>query len=39
MNSPEMMELSDKTTELQEQIENIQDDIASMTKAVEKEYE
>lgn len=39
MNSPEMMELSDKTTEIQEQIENIQDDIASMTKAVEKEYE
>ena len=34
MESPEMMGLSDKTTELQEQIENVQDDIASMTKAV-----
>ena len=39
MESPEMKWLSDKTTELQEQIENIQDDIASMQKAVEKEYE
>lgn len=39
MDSPEMKWLSDKTTELQEQIENIQDDIASMQKAVEKEYE
>jgi hypothetical protein len=39
MESPEMMEISDKTTELQNQIENVQDDIATMTKAVEKEYE
>ena len=39
MNSPEMMELSDKTTELQEQAQNIQDDIAAMQRAVEKEYE
>ena len=39
MESPEMMEISDKTTELQEQMENVQDDIATMTRAVEKEYE
>lgn len=39
MNSPEMMGLSDQATEYQNEIENIQDDIATMTKAVEKEYE
>ena len=39
MDSPEMMELQDKTTELDEQIKNIQDDIFSMQKEVEKEYE
>ena len=39
MSSPEMLAISDKTTELQEQIENIQDDIATMQRAVEKEYE
>jgi len=39
MESPEMKWLSDQCTEVQEQIENLQDDIASMQKAVEKEYE
>ena len=39
MNSPEMMELQDKTTELDEQYKNIEDKIASITKDVEKEYE
>lgn len=39
MNSPEMLDLQDKTTGLQEQIENIQDQIATMTKDVENEYE
>jgi hypothetical protein len=39
MNSPEMVRLSDESAELQEQIENIQSDIANMKKAVEKEYE
>lgn len=39
MNSPEMLDLSDQATEYQNEIENIQDDIATMTKAVEKEYE
>jgi prefoldin subunit 5 len=39
MESPEMMELSDQATEYENQIENLQDDIATMQKAVEKEYE
>lgn len=39
MNSPEMMSLSDQATEYENQIENIEDDIATMQKAVEKEYE
>lgn len=39
MESPEMMELSDQATEYENQIENLQDDIAAMQKAVEKEYE
>ncbi len=39
MDSPEMMGLSDKTTELQEEIKNIQDQISTITKDVEKEYE
>ena len=39
MASPEMMELSDQATEYENQIENLQDDIATMQKAVEKEYE
>lgn len=39
MNSPEMVRLSDESAELQEQIENVQSDIANMKKAVEKEYE
>ena len=34
-----MLDLSDQATEYQNEIENIQDDIATMTKAVEKEYE
>ena len=38
MNSPEMVKLSDESAELQEQIENVQSDIANMKKAVEKEY-
>ena len=38
MNNPEMLELQDKTTELQEQAKNIQDDIYSMQKEVEEEY-
>ena len=39
MESPEMMELSDQATEYENQIELLQDDIAAMQKAVEKEYE
>ena len=39
MDSPEMKWLSDQCTEVQEKIENLQDDIASMKKAVEEEYE
>ena len=39
MESPEMLGLSDQATEYENQIEQIQDDIATMTKAVEKEYE
>ena len=39
MDNPEMLELQDKTTELDEQYKNIEDQIASMTKEVEKEYE
>lgn len=39
MNSPEMMEISDQTTELQNQMENVQDDIASIQRSVEDEYE
>lgn len=39
MESPEMKWLSDQCTEVQEQIENLQDDIASMKEAVEREYE
>ena len=38
MNSPEMLELSDKTTEIDEQRDNIMDDIASIQRAVEDEY-
>lgn len=38
MASPEMMELSDQATEYENQIENLQDDIATMQKAVEEEY-
>lgn len=38
MESPEMMEIQDKTTELQEQIENINDDRARIKKEVEEEY-
>jgi len=39
MDSPEMMELQDKQTDLVEQGKNIQDQIASISKDVEKEYE
>jgi hypothetical protein len=39
MDSPEMMELKDKQTDLVEQGKNIQDQIASISKDVEKEYE
>ena len=39
MNDPEMLDLSDKCTEVQEQMENIQTDIDSMKKSVEAEYE
>jgi hypothetical protein len=39
MNDPEMLGLSDKCTEVQEQMENIQTDIDSMKKSVEAEYE
>ena len=38
MSSPEMVEISDKTTELQEQMENIQSDLDSIKKSVEEEY-
>ena len=39
VNSPEMLEIQDKTTDLQEQIENLNDDRARIKKEVEKEYE
>lgn len=39
MDNPEMLDLSDKCTEVQEQMENIQTDIDSMKKSVEAEYE
>ena len=39
MESPEMLALSDQTTEVQEQIENITSDLDSIKKSVEKEYE
>ena len=39
MDNPEMLDLSDKCTEVQEQMENIQTDIDSMRKSVEAEYE
>lgn len=39
MDSPEMMELSDKLTDIDEQRQNIADQISSMTKDIEKEYE
>ena len=38
MESPEMKWLSDQCTEVQEQIENIEDDIASMKESVEREF-
>ena len=38
MNSPEMMELSDQTTQLEEDIKNVQDDIDRMKEEVEREY-
>ena len=39
MDSPEMLWLSDQCTEIQEQMENIQSDLDSIKKQVEKEYE
>lgn len=39
MNDPEMTGLSDKCTEVKEEMENIQSDIDSMKKQVEAEYE
>jgi hypothetical protein len=39
MNNPEMLELSDKVTEIDEQRDNILDQISTITKDVEKEYE
>ena len=39
MNDPEMTALSDQCTEYQNEIDKLQDDIATMSKAVEKEYE
>lgn len=39
MESPEMLALSDQCTEVQEQMENIQSDLDSIKKSVEKEYE
>lgn len=38
MESPEMIELSDKCTEIDEARDNINDDIATMTRAIEDEY-
>ena len=38
MNDPEMLALSDKTTEIQEEIENIQADLDTIKKSVEEEY-
>jgi hypothetical protein len=38
MESPEMLALADQTTEVQEQIENIQSDLDSIKKSVEAEY-
>jgi len=39
MDNPEMLDLSDKCTEVQGEMENIQTDIDSMRKSVEAEYE
>jgi hypothetical protein len=39
MNDPEMLELADNCTEVENEIENIQMDLDSMKKSVEKEYE
>lgn len=39
MDSPEMLWLADQCTEIQEQMENIQSDLDSIKKQVEKEYE
>jgi len=39
MDSPEMLGLSDQCTELQEQMENIQNDLDMIKKSVEEEYE
>ena len=39
MNSPEMLELSDQTTEIEENIKDIQDDIDRMKEEVEREFE
>ena len=39
MDSPEMIDLQNKTTELQEQAKNIQDQIYDLQKDTEKEYE
>ena len=39
MNSPEMLDLQDKTTELENQAKDIEDEIASISKDVENEYE
>ena len=39
MNDPEMLWLSDKCTEVQEEMENIQSDLDSIKKSVEAEYE
>ena len=38
MESPEMLALSDQTTEIQEQIENITSDLDAIKKSVEAEY-
>jgi peptidoglycan hydrolase CwlO-like protein len=39
MNNPDMLGLSDKCTEVQEEMENIQSDLDSIKKQVEAEYE
>ena len=38
MKSPEMVEIQDRSTEVQEQIENIQSDLDAIKKSVEEEY-